>query len=68
MTHSEVYTNFESIFSNLARSVREWFPNGKNSIRIRCTNQKDYIFSIVDKENWKLETVPSFINSLEGWI
>ncbi len=68
MVHSEVYEEFTSIFADLVHRVQDWYPNGKNSIRIQCADKKEYIFSIESEENWKFETVSSFINNLKGGI
>lgn len=39
MTHNEVYKWFELYFPLYAgENAATWFPNGKNSIRVRQTN------------------------------
>ncbi len=42
MTHNEVYKRFELYFPQYAGAdkVDVWFPNGKNSIRIRQKNKQ----------------------------
>ena len=38
MTHVKVYEQFKEQFPQYADQAEKWFPNGKNSIRIRITN------------------------------
>lgn len=45
MIHTQVYGFFQTCLPDQAKEVKEYFPNGKNSIRIRKTNgQEFYIF------------------------
>ena len=62
MSHSEVYKWFELYFPQYAGKVEAWFQNGKNSIRIRQTNNQEFIFTFSDKGNWRFETVESYMN------
>lgn len=67
MTHNEVYKRFELYFSFYAgENVATWFPNGKNSIRIRQKNRTELIFTYDGKDDWRFETAKSFINSMKG--
>lgn len=67
MTHSEVYKWFELYFPQYAgKNVETWFPNGKNSVRVRQINKAEFIFTYQNKENWKFETINSFIQHLKG--
>lgn len=62
MTQKEVLKWFELYFPEYAGDkIDTWFPNGKNSIRIRQTNKQEFIFTFVDASNWKFETVNSFM-------
>ena len=58
MSHSEVMKWFENYFPDYSGDrVDVWFPNGRNSIRIRQKNgQKD----------WRFETITSFLNGMKG--
>lgn len=50
MSHSKVYKWFELYFPQYAgNKVEAWFQNGKNSIRIRQTNNQEFIFTFSDK-------------------
>lgn len=67
MTHKSVYQWFELYFPQYAgNKVEVWFQNGKNSIRIRQKNHQEFIFTFNDKDDWRFETVKSFINELKG--
>ena len=62
MTHVKVYEQFKEQFPQYADRAEKWFPNGKNSIRIRMINglylgNPDLIFSYNGKKNWRLETM-----------
>lgn len=65
MIHTEVYKHFKSLFPEKDKKSIEYFPNGKNSIRVRNSDKKDMIFTFDDASNWKLETVSSFLKSKE---
>ena len=46
MTRNEVYKWFELYFPLYAgENAATWFPNGKNSIRVRQTNGAEFIFT-----------------------
>lgn len=67
MSHNEVYKWFELYFPFYSGDkVVMWFPNGKNSIRIRQTNGAEFIFTYNEKHDWKFETVSSFLKSMKG--
>ena len=62
MAHGDVYKWFELYFTNNAGgNVEIWFPNGKNSIRVRQTNKQEFIFTYNGKDDWRFETAKSFI-------
>lgn len=66
MSHNEVYKWFERFFPSYAGdSVEMWFPNGKNSIRVRRTGHLDFVFSYNGPRDWKFETVESFIDGVK---
>lgn len=66
MSHEKVYEWFESYFSQYSKYVVEWFPNGRNSIRVRQSNGHDFIFTFYEHNDWCFETVDSFIKRLKG--
>ena len=66
MLHEDVYKKFEQQFPQYSKCISEWFPNGKDSIRVRAESGSDFIFTYHDWTNWRFETVDSFINGLKG--
>ena len=66
MIHSQVYTIFTSLMPSYAENAIMWFPNGKNSIRVRMITGQDFIFTYHKKDDWCFETVNSFIKKLRG--
>lgn len=68
MLHGELYEKvFKPLFPQYDDKVEEYYPNGRNSIRVRLTLGYNVIFSY-DEESynkyWTLESVPSFIKRL----
>lgn len=41
--------------------VVSWFPIGKNSIRIKTKNHKEFVFTYEDEDNWILETYKVYL-------
>ena len=64
--HTEVYKWFKLYFPSFADHVETWFPNGKNSIRVRQTNKQEFIFTYNGPKNWCFETVESFLKRTKG--
>lgn len=68
MLHDDVYNCFTLYFPQISKHVIEWFPNGRNSVRVRRCDNQDFIFTYHDKNNWCFETVDSFIERLKGGL
>ena len=68
MTHRDVLTTYKNMFPWAANGITEWFPNGKNSVRIRFNNDRssDLVFTFNKPSDWCIETVDSFIRSMKG--
>jgi hypothetical protein len=66
MTHKKVYGWFKIYFPQFFDQVEEWWPCGKNCIRVRLENGRDYVFTYNGGKHWRLETVESFIKSMKG--
>ena len=67
MSHSEVMKWFESYFPDYSGDrIDMWFPNGRNSIRIRQKNGQEFIFTYHNQKDWKFETDYQFSEWNEG--
>lgn len=66
MIHTQVYGFFQTCLPDQAKKVKEYFPNGKNSIRIRKTNGQEFIFSLREPKAWKFETIDQFLADMKG--
>ena len=67
MTQNQIHELFVNNFSQfIIGEIREWFPNGKNSIRVRMGDNRDYVFTYNDPNSWCFETVENFITRLRG--
>ena len=65
MTHNKVYEDFIERLPIYAEKIEEWFPNGKDSIRVRFKDGKDHIYTITEF-GFSFETKEHFINRLKG--
>lgn len=67
MVHNEIIKKLELILPAYSgESITVWFPNGKNSIRIRKKDGNEFIFTYNNKNNWKFETIDSYIKNMKG--
>ena len=67
MSHAEVYKAFRQYFPTyVGENIAAWFPNGRNSIRVREANGDEFIFSFNNGKDWKFETIDSFLNGKKG--
>lgn len=66
MVHTEVYKLFRAAFPTYAIQMTEYFPNGKNSIRLRAAGtRQEYVFTINGANDWRFETIDSFLKTLK---
>ena len=61
MGHEKIWNKFKECNGALEDIVTCWFPNGKNSIRVRLRESGDLIFTYISKKKWRLETVDSYL-------
>lgn len=66
MIHSQVYGYFIKCLPDQAKEVKEYFPCGKNSIRVRKANGREFVFSIKESKVWKFETIEYFLAGMRG--
>ena len=62
----KVYCKFTSMFPAMSKYTAIWFPNGRNSIRIRYINKHELIFTYHSDTDWRLETVNEFLKNMKG--
>lgn len=70
MTHNRIYEVVKEKFTEEEndkriclvnkKAIKEWFPNGKNSIRIIFCDGSVLVFSIFGSD-WRIETLNCFI-------
>ena len=63
MTHQKIYEKLLVIFPEMKDKTGIFFQNGKDSIRIRHWNKKEYVFTYISDDDWKFETVKHFMNN-----
>lgn len=61
MTHKEVYNMFARLFPLYSEGALTWFPNGRNSIRIRIDKNMEFIFTFHNNRTWSFETLDSWM-------
>lgn len=66
MKHEDVYKQFIKQFPEIAKVIKEWFPNGRNSVRVRLKNGSDFIFTFFTLNDWCYETLDSYIRKMKG--
>jgi len=64
MFHKDVFEDFKIISHIVDDDIKEWFPNGKNSIRAVLKNGYQLIFTYNSVKDWSLETRVSYENRL----
>lgn len=65
MTHKEIYNWFALYFPQYAEHVELWFPNGKNSVRVRQTNKQEFVFTYNGAHEIIFETIDSHIKRMQ---
>ena len=66
MTPRNVYIHFRESCPDFTRNtVIAWFPNGKNSIRLRLTTGQQFIYSIT-KEGHHMRTLAEYLTELQN--
>lgn len=66
MFHSDIFKVFKDCLPDRAEKVTEYFPSGKNTIRVRQANGQEFIFSYNGPKAWKFETIEEFIAGMKG--
>lgn len=66
MAHTQIIKIFKLKFPLYDGQLKEWFPNGKNSVRVRLKNGQEFVFTHKAPNDWCFETIDSFIKRLRG--
>ena len=67
MTHKDLLKIFEQLLPNYSGiKISAWFPNGRNSIRIRHNNKREYVFTYNGPNDWIFKTLDSFLKKMGG--
>ena len=61
MIHSEVYGHYVECLPDRAAQTKEYFPNGRNSIRVRQNDGQEFVFTFIESDSWKFETIDEFL-------
>ena len=61
MVHKVIFDIYKMLFGEKYSDVETWFPNGKDSIRVRLKGKQELIFTYHDYKTWSLETVDMFL-------
>lgn len=63
MPNKELFILFVKMFPLYSDDIDVWFPNGKDSIRIRMKNCSELIFTYRNVREWRLETIKNFLKN-----
>lgn len=66
MLQKDVFNKFKELFPQHAEQIEMWFPNGKNSVRVRDYNKHDYVFTYHGRNSWSFETVDCHVERMRG--
>lgn len=69
MPHTKVYGLFKKLFPEWVTEDTIYFPNGKDSVRIRNVRspifpKDDLVFTGSSTSTWKLETIDNYLYNL----
>ncbi len=68
MTHNNIFEAYKIKLRKFADATEAWFPNGKNSIRIRLIDKHQYVFTFISDKDWCFETVDSHIKKMKKGV
>lgn len=66
MIHNEVYGLYKECLPDHEVDTVEYFPNDRNSIRVRQNNGQDFVFTFIEPNSWKFETIDEFLAGMKG--
>lgn len=65
MTPKDVYKAFRDISRTTDEDIEMWFPNGKDSIRVKLRNKQELIFTYDSPKYWRIETRGAFLTDMK---
>lgn len=66
MIHTQIYGQYKECLPDQAKNTKEYFPNGRNSIRVRQNNGQEFVFTFIGPKSWKFETIDQFLAGMKG--
>ena len=66
MVAGQIFEIFKTVLPTFGECTTLWFPNGKNGIRIRIDDGREFIFTYDSKDDWSFETVDRYIKKMKG--
>ena len=66
MAHTQILNKFEDLMPAYYEKMILWFPNGKNSIRIRLSDYREFVFTYNKPDDWLFETLRHFLDRLKA--
>lgn len=64
MTHTAILKIFNRLLPQYYAQMVEWFPNGRDCIRVRLDNKREYVFTYNYDKDWSFETVICYMNRI----
>lgn len=66
MSNKYIFMTFGSMFPYYENDVDVWYPNGKDSVRIKFkTTRSELIFTYYSEKEWCLETAKNYLRKTE---
>ena len=65
MTQRDVFKAFMEISRTTEQDIEAWFPNGRDSVRVRLKNKKELIFTYDSPNYWRLETKGAYLTDMK---
>lgn len=66
MTHKDIFKRFTEYFPSYSKEADVWFPAGKNTIRVRLKNKREFIFQYDGPNDMRFETIDLFVERMKG--
>ena len=64
MTHVKLAKKFEALCHADIDAIVEWFPNGRDSIRVKFDDGVELVFTYYNDTNWRIEPIDTFLKQV----